>query len=136
MKIDRVRLIESYRHPTAPTNGIVPFDYICCLAFRMSSKPNSIPQNIEIYIDRFKEETFTLPEPTEEINPNPTSPDTPQISDPVPSSSVRQPTLSSSQPCPDSPPGPPTPIHIPCLPVPLHFILLKLKELLHPPDLK
>ena len=30
MKIDRVRLIESYRHPTAPTNGIVPFDYICC----------------------------------------------------------------------------------------------------------
>ena len=91
MKIDRVRLIESYRHPTAPTNGIVPFDYICCLAFRMSSKPNSIPQNIEIYIDRFKEETFTLHEPTEEINPNPTSPDTPQISDPVPSSSVNQP---------------------------------------------
>ena len=83
-----------------------------------------------------KEETFTLPEPTEEINPNPTSPDTPQISDPVPSSSVTQPPSSSSQPCPDSPPGPPTPIHLPCTPFPLHFILLKLKELLHPPDLK
>ena len=68
-------------------------------------------------LDRFKEEAFTLPARTEEINPNPTSPDTPQIPDPVPSSSVTQPTLSSSQPCPDSPSqpthpnSPPRPTH-------------------------
>ena len=47
-------------------------------------------------LDRFKKEAFTLLAPTDEINPNPTSPDTPQIPHPVPSSSVTQPTSSSA----------------------------------------
>ena len=150
LEIDRVLLLETYGHPTALTKGIVmqfhkdtsKFHSITRAFWHLEWVQNrTVSPKILRYkiqrvttkatklkgaaLDRFKEEALTLPAPTEETNPNPISPDTLQISHPIPSSSVTQPTSSSSQPCPDSPPSPPNLIHLPGPPTPLHLNLLK-----------